>query len=274
MARHELRGRRVLITGAARGLGLGMARAFGRKGARLVLWDVDGPLLDQAAAELAASGIDVRADRVDLTDPAAIERAASAVLTESGPVDVLVNNAGIVSGKPLTELTDREIARTFEVNTLALFRTTKAFLPAMIAQGGGHVVTIASAGGLVGTARLTDYCSSKFAAVGFDESLRIEMKRLGHPIRTTVVCPLYVSTGMFDGVTTRFSWLLPILDPEKVVRRTVNAVERGYSRVLLPWFVYVGFPLRLIPMRVFDSLMDFFGMSGSMDRFRGRTGPA
>ena len=247
-----------------------MARAFGQKGSHLVLWDVDGAELERAAAGLAELGVPVRTDVVDLTDPAAIDRAAAAVLDETGPVDVLVNNAGIVVGKPLVELSDREIVRTFEVNTLALFRTTKAFLPTMIERKAGHVVTIASAGGFVGTSKLVDYCSSKFAAVGFDESLRIEMKRLGLPIRTTVVCPVYVNTGMFDGVKTRFNWLLPILKPEDVVARTVRAVERGKHRVVMPWFVYTNFPLRLLPVPVFDRLTAFFGMNSSMDDFRGR----
>lgn len=246
-----------------------MARAFGLKGAHLVLWDVDAAELARAAAGLGDLGVPVRTDVVDLTDPAAIDRAAAAVLAENGAVDVLVNNAGIVVGKPLVELSDREIVRTFEVNTLALFRTTKAFLPTMIERKSGHIVTIASAGGLVGTARLVDYCSSKFAAVGFDDALRVEMKRLGLPVRTTVVCPLYVNTGMFDGVTTRFGWLLPILKPDDVVDRIVRAVERGKNRVIMPWFAYSNFPIRLLPVPAFDRLVQFFGMASSMDEFRG-----
>ncbi|MDE2995747.1 MAG: short-chain dehydrogenase, partial [Bacteroidota bacterium] len=110
----------------------------------------------------------------------------------------------------------------------------------------------------------------KFAAIGFDDALRIEMKRLGTPLTTTMVAPFYVNTGMFDGVSTRFSWLLPILDPEYVVRRIHKAIRKGRKRLIMPRFVYVGYPLRLLPIGLYDWLGDFFGISRSMDDFRGR----
>ena len=124
---------------------------------------------------------------------------ADEVRSAAGEVDVLVNNAGIVSGRPLLELSDERIERTFAVNTLALFWTSKAFLPAMTARGSGHIVTVASAAGLIGTARETDYAASKFAAVGFNEALRLELRRSAPGVKTTLVCPYYIDTGMFDG---------------------------------------------------------------------------
>jgi all-trans-retinol dehydrogenase (NAD+) len=270
MARFRLDNRLVLVTGAARGLGLGMAREFAARGARLVLWDMDGATLAAAAAGLERDGLRVHTGVVDLTDRAAVEAAALRVLSEQGPVDVLVNNAGVVSGRPLLDLSDRDIERTFAVNTLALFWTTRAFLPAMIDRGFGHVVTVASAGGLVGIPRLVDYCASKFAAVGFDEALRTEMATAGHRIGTTVVCPFYVDTGMFEGARTRVPWLLPVLRPDVVVRRTVRAVERGRRRVILPRFAYLAFPLRLLPVAWFDRIMAWMGLTRSMEGFRGR----
>jgi all-trans-retinol dehydrogenase (NAD+) len=141
----------------------------------------------------------------------------------------------------------------------------------MIADGDGHIVTIASAGGIAGTARLVDYCSSKFAAFGFDESLRLELKRTGAPVRTTIVCPFYINTGMFDGVTSRFGWLIPILEPDDVVRRIVRAIEKDHARLIMPWFVYSTFLVRLLPVPLYDWLCDFFGISRSMDGFKGRT---
>ena len=176
----------------------------------------------------------------------------------------------VVSGKPLLEIPDAHIERTFSINTLALFWTTRAFMPAMLEQGHGHVVTIASAGGIVGTARMTDYCSSKFAAIGFDDSLRMECKRLGLPIHTTVVCPFYISTGMFEGVKTRFSWLLPIHTPAYAVRRIMEAIRKKKRRLIMPRFIYVAFPSRLLPVGAFDALLDFFGINKSMDDFVGR----
>lgn len=264
--------KRVLITGAASGIGRKMARQFAEQGAHLVLWDVNPAGLEAVRAALAASPGMVATYVCDLTDRAAIYATAEQVVGDHGPVDILINNAGIVSGRSLLEIPDEHIERTFAVNTLALFWTTRAFMPGMIEQGSGHIVTIASAGGLVGTARMTDYCASKFAAVGFDESLRLECKRLGLPIHTTVVCPFYINTGMFEGVKTRFPWLLPILKPDYAVRRIMAAIRKKKRRLIMPRFIYVVYPVRLLPMGAFDVLLDFFGINKSMDAFTGRAG--
>ena len=89
-------------------------------------------------------------------------------------------------------------------------------------------------------------------------------------VTTTIVCPFYINTGMFDGVSTRFPWLLPILRPEDVVRRIVRAIERGQRRLIMPWFVYTTWAVRMLPVAIGDWLMRFFGVTESMDKFRGR----
>ncbi len=266
----DIKGSRALITGAASGIGRLLATELGRAGASLVLWDIDEQGLDDAQTELRGAGREVQTYACDLTRREDIEAVAGRTLADCGPVDILVNNAGVVSGKNLLEITPAEIERTFQVNTLALFWTSKAFLPGMLERDRGHIVTIASAAGLAGTSKLTDYCSSKFAAVGFDESLRVELKRQGSRIVTTVVCPFYTDTGMFEGVKTRFPRLLPILDPDYVVRRTVSAIEKDRRRLVMPRFLYAGWPSRLLPVDWFDALMAVFGISHSMDDFRGR----
>jgi all-trans-retinol dehydrogenase (NAD+) len=268
----DVRDKTVLITGAASGLGRLLAQRMAARGARLVLWDVDAPGLEGARAELATAGRAVAAYPCNLRDRAAIASAAAATLRDHGPVDVLVNNAGVVSGKTLLEASDDHVLRTFEVNTLALFWTTRAFLPEMMRRDSGHIVTIASAAGIVGTSRLVDYCSSKHAAVGFDESLRLELKRLGSHVQTTVVCPFYISTGMFSGVKTRFRWLLPILDPEYATDRIMRAIERDRRRLIMPRAVYTTFLGRLLPVPTFDACMEFLGVNQSMDDFVGRAG--
>jgi all-trans-retinol dehydrogenase (NAD+) len=265
----DISNQRVLITGAASGIGRLLATRLGHAGAKLVLWDIDRDGLSRAQAQLAEAGYEADIYVCDLTKREAIGAAAAQTLVQSGPVDILVNNAGVVSGKYLLDLTDQEIERTFQVNTLALFWTVRAFLPSMLERDSGHLVTIASAAGLAGTARLTDYCSSKFAAVGFDESLRLELKQQKSRIITTVVCPYFTRTKMFSGATTRFPWLLPILSPEVVVRRITRAIERDRRRLIMPWFVYAAWPSRLLPVAWFDALMDFFGISHSMDEFHG-----
>jgi all-trans-retinol dehydrogenase (NAD+) len=185
-------------------------------------------------------------------------------------VDIVVNSAGVVSGKPILELTDEQIERTFDVNTLALYWTCKAFLPGMVERRRGHLVTIASASGLIGVAKLADYSASKWAAIGFDESLRVELKKLAPQVRTTVVCPYYVNTGMFTGVKSRFSWMMPILEEAHVVRRIVEAIERDRRRVVMPWPVFLLPLMRLLPIPLFDALANFLGVNVSMDEFVGR----
>jgi len=256
------------MTGAASGIGRLVAQVIASEGGRLILWDIDAEGLRETADELAT---DPATYVVDLSSRTDIADAAARVLETEGAVDILINNAGIVSGKPILDIEDEAIERTFAVNTLALFWTTRAFLPAMIRQGSGHIVTIASAAGIAGTARMTDYCASKFAAVGFDDSLRMELKRLKHPIRTTVVCAFYISTGMFEGVRTRFSFLLPILTPEYATRRIVNAIRKRRQRLIMPRFVYAVYPVRLLPVSWYDAVMNFLGVTKGMDDFVGRT---
>jgi len=263
----RLQGSHVLITGAASGIGRLMALGAKARGARLSLLDRDAPGLERLLAEL---GEGHAAYAVDLTDRVATQAAAARVLAERGPVDVLVNNAGIVTGRPLLDCPDEAIERTFQVNALAPFWLTRAFLPAMIAQGRGHVVTISSAAGLGGTSRLVDYCASKFAAVGFDESLRLELRRLGHPVRTTLVCPYYIDTGMFAGVKTRFPWLLPILKPDYATRRILDAVESDRRRLIMPRFVVSVLAVKALPPWLYDAITGFFGVNRTMDEFRGR----
>lgn len=273
----SLPGSTVVITGGASGIGLGLATEAARRGASVVLWDRDASALDAAVTAVDAvrrgAARAARAQVVDVTDREAVRAAAAQAIEETGGIDVLVNNAGVVSGKPLADLTEDDVRRTFEVNTLALYWVTQAFLDHMVERGRGHVVTIASASGLIGVARLTDYSASKWAAVGFDESLRAEMAALGHRISTTVVCPYYIDTGMFRGVKTRFPLLLPILQPDHVVQRTWAAVERGRARVHLPRLVGTLPLMRALPVRAFDAVAGVLGVNRTMDEFVGR-GPS
>jgi all-trans-retinol dehydrogenase (NAD+) len=156
------------------------------------------------------------------------------------------------------------------VNVLAHFWTVKAFLPDMVASNSGHIVTIASAGGIVGVAGLVDYSASKFASFGFDESLRAELKKQGLNIHTTVVCPYFIGGEMFAGVKTRFSLLLPILDAERVSGRIVNAIASRRKRLVTPPLVYCTWLLRILPTSIFDWLATFLGINSAMDEFRGR----
>lgn len=250
----------MLITGAGSGIGHQMALQAAQRGARIVAWDINAD-----AARHIAELTNGRWAQVDVTDSDAVTTAS-----EGTDIDVLINNAGVVTGRYLLDATPEQIRRTFEVNTLASFWTTRAFLPGMLERDRGTVVTIASAAGLVGVAKQTDYSASKWGAIGFTESLRAELRSFGSSVRTLVVAPFYIDTGMFAGVHTKFPLLLPILAPAKVATKVLNAVETGRQQLMLPPMVRIVPPLRILPPAAFDLVLDLFGINHTMDNFVGR----
>jgi all-trans-retinol dehydrogenase (NAD+) len=262
-----LEGSQVLVTGAASGLGKRLALGAARRKATLVLWDLNREGLEKVAGDVEGLGSRAQCEVVDVSKRDRVYQAARQL---QGPVDVLVNNAGVVSGKSLLEIPDEMIEKTFAVNTLPLFWTAKAFLPGMIERGRGHLVTIASAAGLIGVPKLSDYGASKWAAVGFDESLRMELRKLAPAVRTTVVCPYYIRTGLFEGARSRFPRLLPILDEEQVSERILRAIEGDETKVVLPAMVKTIPWVRLLPASWFDFIAEFMGINASMDDFVGR----
>jgi len=266
----DVKGKQVLITGGASGIGRLMAFDFARRGAFVVVWDLRLEGLKALETEAAAEGLSIAGMVCDVSSSSAVYAQAKLLLEKQGPVYLLVNCAGIVSGKTLLETPDEKIEKTMAVNTLSLFWTTKAFLPAMIQQKSGHIVTIASAAGIIGVRGLADYSASKFAAVGFDESLRMELRAIKSPVKTTVICPFFIDTGMFAGVKTRFPLLLPILKPEKAVKRIVKAILKNRKRLILPRFANSVLLLRLFPLGLLDAVAGFFGISHAMDDFKGR----
>jgi all-trans-retinol dehydrogenase (NAD+) len=269
----QIANRNILVTGGASGMGRQTAKKLAALGGNIAVWDIDAANLDAVVREISsAGGGTVRGFLCDVSDRDTIYRVAETTKAAVGAIDILINNAGVVSGKPLLDIPDEQVERTFKINTLALFWTAKAFVPDMVKRNSGHVVTLSSASALIGVARLSDYSASKWAAMSFDESLRFELKKMGSQVRTTVVCPYYVDTGMFKGVKSRFPWLLPILDEEYVANHIVNAIRRNRPRVMLPRIVYTVPMMRILPVRVFDWTATFLGVNASMDDFVGRSG--
>jgi len=260
----------VLITGGGSGIGRLMALKLAAKGARIVIWDINEKNMAAVAQEINDRGGQAFAYRVDVSTKDAINAAAARVLAEVGSVDVLINNAGVVYGRSFIEYSEREIEQTIDIDLMAVIWTTRAFLPDMVRRNSGHLVTISSAAGTIGVARLSAYCATKFAVFGLDESLRSEFKKHATKIQTTIVCPYYINTGMFEGVKTRFSFLLPILEQERVARKVVRAIAKNKHRVVMPAMVFTVPLLRLLPVRWFDAVANFFGINASMDEFTGR----
>ena len=261
-------GARVLVTGAGSGIGRLMALdAAARGAAEVLVWDLSADSGDAVRDEITAAGSRARAFEVNVADSAQVETVAK----RTGPVDILINCAGVVTGKKLLDADEDAIRRVYDVNTLALYWTTRAFLPGMLERDRGAVVNIASAAGLTGVARQTDYSASKWATVGFTESLRSELRAEGSSVGTLVVCPFYINTGMFDGVRTKFPRLLPILEETDVSARVLDAIEAGREQLVMPPLVRLVPGVRLLPTRAFDKVMDFLGVNQTMDHFTGRT---
>jgi all-trans-retinol dehydrogenase (NAD+) len=274
-SRKNLAGSVVLVTGGGSGIGRLLSLEFGKRNCKVVIWDINKKGADAVAEEIKAAGGEVHVYKCDLSSREQIYAAAELVKKDVGNVNILVNNAGIVTGKSFIDSADTMIELTMKVNTLAHFWTLKAFLPSMLEHNAGHVVTIASSAGLSGTPGLVDYCASKFAAVGIDESLRNELIKHNSGVHTTVVCPFYINTGMFDGVKTRFPWLLPILEPEYVADQIVSAVETNRAQVWLPKLILTSTWIK----SVFNTnstakILEFLGVFDSMNDFKGRKGEA
>jgi len=264
----------VLVTGAAMGMGRLYALRAAREGAGVViLWDVDADGLAKTAAEVTALGARAVVRQVDLADRTAIAEAAAAGAAE-GPLTLLVNNAGIVRGALFWDHSpERDIALTMDINALAPMYVTRAFLPDMMADAGRprRILNIASAAGTVSNPRMSVYAASKWAVIGWSDSLRLELEQqgFGH-LKVTTFCPSYISTGMFDGA--RGPLLTPLMTPEDAVDRAWRATIAGKPQLIAPATAQLGKVLRgLLPVRAWDFVGGkVFGIYSTMDKFTGR----
>ncbi|XP_078072326.1 epidermal retinol dehydrogenase 2 [Mustelus asterias] len=271
--RKNVSGEIVLVSGAGSGIGRLVALEFARLHSTLVLWDIS----EEGNQETARQARDSGASRVytytcDCSNKTSVYQVADKVKREVGDVSILINNAGIVTGKKFMDSPDALLEKTMEVNTLAHFWTYKAFLPAMIASNHGHLVSIASSAGLFPVNGLADYCSSKFAAVGFAQSVALELLVSGkNGIKTTIVCPYFINTGMFDGCKTKWPHLLPILDPNYAAKKIINAILREQVLLVMPRSLSFLFAIRnLLPVKLGILLGQYFGVFNAMDDFKGR----
>ena len=264
----------VLITGGASGIGKIMGRMALEKGAKcLIIWDINLTSIETARTELGKKG-KVKGYVVDVSNNAIVKVAYSKTVADCGDIDILINCAGIVtSNKTFDKQTPDEIVRTMNINTIAPMFVTRAMLPGMIRRNRGHVCTIASAGGMLSNPKMSVYAASKWGAIGWSDSVRIELQDMKSDVHVTTVAPYYINTGMFDGVKSR---IIPILKPEYVARKVLNAIERNVSFKGIPFgFHFIRFWQAILPTRVFDWLFgDLFGIYHTMDEFTGRKSPS
>ncbi len=187
-------GKVAAITGAGSGIGRAVALELARRGARLSISDVDETGLVETARLLAPLTGDVHSQPLDVSDRAAVEAYAEAVVAHFGAVHQIYNNAGIASGHTILESDYRELERVIDINLWGVIYGTKAFLPRLIASGDGHVINTSSLNGYFAQAKLSAYVTTKFGVRGFTETLRTEMLQGGLPVKVSVVHPGGVKT--------------------------------------------------------------------------------
>lgn len=265
-------GKNVLITGGAAGLGKLFATNAVREGAaKVVLWDINEAALKDTATELEALGGTVHTHVVNIADTAAIAKHADAVRAELGTMHVVFNNAGIVRGNSYfwqSDLADSDL--TMAINSVGLMHVAHAFLPGMVDAGEEcRLVNIASSAGLNAVPRMASYAASKWAALGFSDSVRLELEQAGHQhVKVTTVCPSYISTGMFDGASKMF--LTPILKPEDVVRDVWKEMLKGGPFLITPWSSRLNVALvGAMPIKLRDRFLRAAGVYDSMANFTG-----
>lgn len=266
-----IKNKTVLITGGASGIGKIMGeKCLQRGAARLIIWDINESLLQKVTTELHRKGYDVHAYVVDVSDANDIKTTADEIIAELGTPDIVFNNAGIVVGKQFQDHRTADIERTIRINVLGVMHVAHAFLPAMLTAKDGHIINIASATGLMPNPNMSVYVASKYAVLGWSESLRIEQDQHQTGIHVTTICPSYINTGMFEGAKAPL--LTPILEPNYISERIIKAVEQNEIIVMEPPIVRTLPALRgLLPARAFDYLAGkVFRVYDSMTDFKGR----
>lgn len=263
----KLKGKTILITGGGSGIGKSMGKLVLERGARLIIWDIDRENLESTLLDLEPHG-EVITYEVDVSNTEEVIINANNVKDMYGGVDVLINNAGIIVGKYFHEHSKKEIENTMNINATAPMHITAQFLEDMMSRQSSHICNIASSAGFLSNPRMSVYAASKWALLGWSDSLRLEMKQLKKNLNVSTVTPFYINTGMFAGVRS----IIPVLDQEKVARKIIRGIEKNRIIISMPWSMrLVRFFQGLFPIWFFDWFVGkILGVYHTMDHFEGR----
>lgn len=267
----SLGGRVIVVTGAAHGIGAATARMLAASGARLALADLDAPALEAVRAEI-GPGPQTIAERVDVRKKGEVEAFAARVLSAWNRVDAVVHCAGVVHPGAFAEMDEASLRCQLDTNIYGAVTVARAFLPLLTRQRSGHLVLVASLGGVVPMPGEAAYSMSKFAVRGLALSLDLELRSSG--VRVTSVCPDSARTAMTDiearedGPALTFS--NPLLEPDDVARAIVGALVRPRAEVLVP--AARGWLIRLLAAfpSLFAPVFPLFDRAGRRRRARYR----
>ena len=245
-APRSLTGTVVAITGGARGIGRATARALIAQGSRVAIGDIDQALAVQTAAELGHGTVGLP---LDVTDRASFDGFLTAVEREVGPLEVLINNAGIMPVGPFLAETDATAARMIDINLNGVLLGSKLALQRFVPRNRGHLVNIASVAGKGGFPGGVTYCATKHAVVGLSEAIRAEFRSTG--IDVTIVMPVGVNTELYSGLAPARG--MKIAEPEDVADAIVEALQTGRVDVYVPRLLKAVFrTMNVVPRGMAD----------------------
>lgn len=273
----KLKEKNVLITGGASGIGRIMARMAMQKGAKNVaIWDISEKNINDTISKLQSYGKSVgqgnnlRAYKVDVSSSQMVGDTYRQVVSDFGQVDIVIQCAGIVtSNNTFNNNTIDEIDRTMKINAIAPMYVGLCALKDMVERDNGQLVTITSAAGMLSMPKMSIYSASKWCAIGWSDSVRVELQRMKSHVKVTTVAPYFINTGMFDGVRSK---VFPILNPEKTAAKIIRAIEHDKTFAGIPFsFHFIRLMEGLLPQKIFDWFYgDVFGIYNVMDGFKGR----
>ncbi|KAJ4134652.1 hypothetical protein NW768_004248 [Fusarium equiseti] len=256
----------IVITGGASGLGLLIAEVYGMRGATVAVLDVNEMENTEARG--------VTYYKCDVGNKEEVAKVALEIEKDLGTPTVLINNAAIVIGKNLLDLSMDDIDKSLKTNLLGPFYCLKTFLPAIIRSGnGGTIVNISSVIGTVGAAQLTDYAAAKAGLTALHRSLTAELRESHPEIRTVLVTPGQVSTPLFYGVQTPNSFIAPVVEPVDVTKEIVAAIDSGKgATVAMPLYARWVDWFNVLPVGVQTMARWAAGVDRGMRTFVGRQG--
>jgi short-subunit dehydrogenase len=237
-------GKVVVITGASSGIGEQSAEEFAKLHANVVLVSRNEEQLQKIATRLSKYQTKTFVYACDVSDKDQVDKMGKTIIEKFGTIDVLVNNAGFGIYNTVEKTTTDELESQMSTNFLGMMYCTKTFLPQLLKQGSGHIVNVASVAGSIGIPGMAAYCASKFAMLGFSESLFHELKGTG--VGVTVVSPIMVRTNFFKhesfGNMPRYS--ATSLDPKTVANAVVRAASSPRLEIVVPQFVRIAIWLK------------------------------
>jgi NAD(P)-dependent dehydrogenase (short-subunit alcohol dehydrogenase family) len=254
----SLHGKVAVVTGGGRGIGKALALALASEGCRVAIGDVDAASAEAAAAELGGDTVGLA---LDVTDRPGFTAFLDEVERRLGPIDVLVNNAGIMPVGPLDEEDDATAIRVLEINLHGVIHGTKEAMRRMKPRGTGHIVNIASMAGKGGAPYLATYCASKHGVVGLSEAVRAELRGTG--VESSVVLPYFVRTELIAGIDETPT--VPHSAPEEVADAVIDALQYNRFEVWIPRRLRPTWALsNLLPRRVREALARAMKIDGAL----------